>query len=141
MLGFDGTTLRGVEGEVEIEDLRGREFDVRIERDESWLSGLLGGPLVIDGLVRGIVSEMHVSRMGTTTTMRVIGAERIQDVVGPRHVPPGVGDEAQAEIAPKPPAWLPRVCVAIHVPSHDGIYATGLVVSDSTNRELGARTA
>jgi hypothetical protein len=123
VIGFDGTSMRGVKGTAEIDDFSGNEFRVLVPDAQPWVSGLAGGPVVIGERVRGIVNAVHVPRMGDTAILSVIGASRIHDLL--QRV---ISQRAPTLEPPEPPPWVVDVCLEIRAPGVSN--AIGLVVSD-----------
>jgi len=137
VIGYDGDAFRGVEGETIIDDLDNSDFRVLLRRAQPWFTRLVGGPVIMERRVRGIVTAVHLPRLGETATLSVAGADRIRDLLArvleteqrSAQVEPST---KQATVPPDPAVadWLRDVCVAIRVPGDDGALATGLVISD-----------
>ena len=143
VLGYDGDTLRGLEADAEIDDFTGKAFRVLVPRPPDWISGLAGGPVIIDGRVRGIVNAVHVpEKEDDPTILNVIGAERIQDLLrrvldqvrvhqtAAQSVESPAQNAPVDDVGPEPPSWLHDVCVTIRTGGAEDPPTTGLVVSD-----------
>jgi hypothetical protein len=128
VIGYDGATVRGVEGNTVLLDLNNSDFRVAVPRAHAWFSGLVGGPVIIDGVVRGIVNSVNLPRMGDMATLHVAGTDRVHDLL--ERVLKERTEESAAARSPEPAASMLDVCVAIHVPGDDGPPATGLIVAD-----------
>jgi hypothetical protein len=59
ILGHDGDTLRAVEGQAWVADLGGREYVVTLDRP-ALPDGFIGGPVVIENKVRGLVASIEI---------------------------------------------------------------------------------